>query len=101
MPGGTPRPLHPALGYSARLAGRRPGGWFRESATHRLGEQAERATREAWEKGTPTRPDGKAREFDFGRRVGTGPNGGGQTRVKTHMDDNGMIHGHPSGPESP
>ncbi len=64
-------------------------------------EQAERATREAWEKGTPTRPDGKAREFDFGRRVGTGPNGGGQTRVKTHMDDNGMIHGHPSGPESP
>ncbi|MDQ4032634.1 MAG: hypothetical protein M3332_10355 [Actinomycetota bacterium] len=64
-------------------------------------EQADRLTREAWEKGTPTRPDGKVREFDFGRRVGTGPNGGEQTKVKTHMDDNGMIHGHPTGPESP
>jgi hypothetical protein len=64
-------------------------------------EQAERLTREAWEKGTPTRPDGKVREFDFGRRAGTGPNGGEQTRVKTHMDDKGMVHGHPSGPESP
>lgn len=63
--------------------------------------QAEKLTREAWDKGAPVRHDGKVREFDFGRRVGTGPNGGQQTRVKVHMDDNGMIHGHPSGPESP
>jgi hypothetical protein len=100
----------PGAGVLGSAGGAPPGGMVSYNNRVKQGkstsyfddaEQAERATREAWEKGTPTRPDGKAREFDFGRRVGTGPNGGGQTRVKTHMDDNGMIHGHPSGPESP
>ena len=36
---------------------------------------------------------------DYGRSVGTGANGGDQTRVRVHEDSRGKIHGHPDGPE--
>jgi hypothetical protein len=36
---------------------------------------------------------------DYGRPVGTGANGGDQTRVRVHEDSRGKIHGHPDGPE--
>lgn len=36
---------------------------------------------------------------NYGRPVGTGANGGDQTRVRVHEDSRGKIHGHPDGPE--
>lgn len=63
--------------------------------------EAEALTQEAWSKGTqvPKRPS--IRDYDFGRRIGTGPNGGGQSVVRVHQDGAGKIHGHPSGQETP
>lgn len=60
--------------------------------------EAEKYTKEAWEKGTevPGRPGVK--DYDFGYPVGESPNGGTQSTVRVHMDSSGAIHGHPSGP---
>ena len=58
------------------------------------------ATRIANERGTsvPGRPNVK--DYEFGVGVGTGPNGGTQTRVRVHTSPKtGEIHGHPVGPE--
>jgi hypothetical protein len=38
-------------------------------------------------------------DLETGDRVGTGPKGGTQTSVRVHVDDQGRIHGHPSGKE--
>lgn len=59
----------------------------------------EKATRIAHERGAPVPGRPNVKEYDFGRSVGTGPRGGMQTRVRVHEDQNGQIHGHPSGPE--
>jgi hypothetical protein len=61
--------------------------------------EADALTQEAWSKGAPVPNRKGVKEYDFGRRVGTGPKGGGQTRVRVHEDSKGRIHGHPSGPE--
>ena len=62
-------------------------------------DSADELTREAWRNGSPTdRPN--VRDYDYGRRIGTGPRGGGQSRVRVHMDGQGRIHGHPAGPET-
>ncbi len=63
--------------------------------------EADALTQEAWRKGTPrpARPD--IRDHDFGRRIGTAPNGDGQSTVSVHQDEAGRIHGHPSGQEFP
>jgi hypothetical protein len=63
-------------------------------------DEADALTREAWERGSPVpdRPD--IREYDFGRPVGKGPNGGGQSVVRVHKDQKDRIHGHPSGRET-
>lgn len=63
-------------------------------------KDAEKYTQEAWEKGSPVPGKPQARDYDFGHPVGTGPNGGSQTKVRVHMDSQGRIHGHPAGPES-
>ncbi len=63
--------------------------------------EAEALTREAWKKGTPDRDRSNVRDYDFGRRIGTGPKGGGQSTVRVHQDQIGRIHGHPSGQETP
>jgi hypothetical protein len=59
---------------------------------------AEKYTKEAWEKGTdvPNRPGVK--DYEFGRPIGESPNGGTQSRVRVHMNSDGEIHGHPVGP---
>mgnify|MGYP001566709771 CR=1 FL=1 len=66
-----------------------------------FGQQSgQQLTQQAWAKGQvvdPKRPN--VREHDFGFSVGTGPNGGMQTRVRVHQDSQGRIHGHPSGPQ--
>lgn len=62
-------------------------------------EEADQLTQEAWEKGKPVPGRPNVREHDFERPVGTGPNGGSQTRVRVHQDTEGRIHGHPAGPE--
>ncbi len=56
-------------------------------------------TQVAFEKGKPVPGRPNVREHDFGVSIGTGPNGGMQTRVRVHQDSKGRIHGHPSGPE--
>lgn len=60
---------------------------------------AERLTREAFNKGKIVPGRKNVREYNFGKPVGTGPNGGIQTRVRAHQDSKGRIHGHPAGPE--
>ena len=45
----------------------------------------------------PTRPGVKDKEYN--RPIGTGPNGGQQTKVSVHEGSKGRIHGHPAGPE--
>lgn len=63
--------------------------------------EADALTQEAWRKGSPrpARPD--IRDHDFGRRIGTAPNGDSQSTVSVHQDAEGRIHGHPSGQELP
>lgn len=61
--------------------------------------EADALTQEAWAKGTPVPGRPGVKDYDAGRPIGTGPNGGSQTRVRVHQDANGAIHGHPSGPE--
>ncbi|MEQ9345461.1 MAG: hypothetical protein RIG26_03365, partial [Thalassospira sp.] len=56
-------------------------------------------TQEAFSKGNPVNGRPGVKDYDFGVSVGTGPNGGMQTRVRVHQDRKGQIHGHPSGPE--
>jgi RHS repeat-associated protein len=65
------------------------------------GEQSgEMATQIANQKGLPVAGRPNVKEYDFGVSVGTGPNGGSQTRVRVHTSPkSGEIHGHPSGPE--
>jgi hypothetical protein len=63
--------------------------------------EADALTQEAWDKGTPIPKRPGIREYDFGRRIGEGPNGGSQSTVRVHEDSAGNIHGHPSGREIP
>ncbi len=64
-------------------------------------EEADKLVEEAWTKGSSVKGDPNVRDFDFGRPVGTGPNGGLQSKVRVHMDSGGLKHGHPAGPETP
>lgn len=57
--------------------------------------QADRLTQEAWKKGKPVEGRPNVRDHDFGRRVGTNPNGEAATKVRVHEDGAGRIHGHP------
>jgi hypothetical protein len=81
--------------YKLRLAARKPTSYFHDARS------ANKYTYDAWYKGSPVRGDPRLREYDFGHPVGVGPKGGSQTRVRVHMDNNGDVHGHPSGPETP
>ena len=60
---------------------------------------ADTLTTMAWAKGSklPGRPNVK--ELAFGRDIGKSPSGKNQRSVRVHQDDQGRIHGHPSGPE--
>jgi len=64
-------------------------------------KSGEIATRIAEERGVPVPGRPNVKEYDFGIGIGTGPNGGIQTRVRVHTSPStGEIHGHPSGPET-
>ena len=63
--------------------------------------EADALTQEAWQKGTPVPKQPGVREYDFGRRIGTGGYGGGQSSVRVSQDSAGKIHGHPIGRETP
>lgn len=67
-----------------------------------FGDQSgEIATRIAEERGVPVPGRPNVKEYNFGIGIGTGPNGGIQTRVRVHTSPStGEIHGHPSGPET-
>ena len=41
------------------------------------------------------------REYDFGRRIGTAPDGKGQSIVRIKRDSGGRIYGHPCGWKEP
>ena len=81
--------------YRRRLADGKPTSYFHDERS------ANRYTYDAWYRGTPVRGNPRVREYDFGHPVGVGPRGGHQTRVRVHMDNDGHVHGHPSGPETP
>ncbi|MGC9269884.1 hypothetical protein [Acidiphilium sp.] len=63
-------------------------------------EDADQLTQEAAKKGQPVPGRPGVKDWNAGRRIGTGPNGGGQDVVRVHEDSQGRIHGHPSGPEN-
>ncbi len=81
--------------YSNRTAQGKPTSAF-------FGDQSgEIATRIAEERGVPVPGRPNVKEYNFGIGIGTGPNGGIQTRVRVHTSPStGEIHGHPSGPET-
>jgi hypothetical protein len=62
-------------------------------------DDADQLTQEAAEKGKPVSGRPGVKDWNAGRRIGTGPNGGGQDVVRVHEDSQGRIHAHPSGPE--
>jgi hypothetical protein len=63
-------------------------------------DEADQLTQEAAEKGKPVPGRPGVKDWNAGRRIGTGPNGGGQDVVRVHEDSQGRIHGHPAGPEN-
>ncbi|WP_139334180.1 MULTISPECIES: hypothetical protein [Acidiphilium] len=63
-------------------------------------DEADQLTQEAAEKGNPVPGRPGVKDWNAGRRIGTGPNGGGQDVVRVHEDSLGRIHGHPAGPEN-
>jgi hypothetical protein len=107
LPPGPPPPKTPSISpqkqaghvkgtpqYNNRIKQGKPTSAFDDAKT------AEQLTQEAWEKGTPVPGRPNVRDFDFHRSIGTGPNGGTQTKVRVHMDEKKRIHGHPTGQES-
>jgi hypothetical protein len=64
-------------------------------------QEADDLTQEAWQKGAPVQGRPNVKDHDFGRPIGTGPSGGSQTKVRVHQGNDGRIHGHPAGPETP
>lgn len=52
-------------------------------------------TYEAWSRGTTNPRNPRQRDLDFGYTTGHTVDGKPQTKVRVHMDDKGMIHGHP------
>ena len=63
-------------------------------------KSGEKLTRDTYENGSPVPGRPNVKERDFGISTGTGPNGGMQTKVRSHQSPKtGQIHGHPSGPE--
>lgn len=63
--------------------------------------EADELTREASERGTPSK-DPNVRDYDTGRRVGTGPSGEPQKVVRAvRAPSSNTLHGYPYGPKSP
>ncbi|MFC4069389.1 hypothetical protein [Actinoplanes subglobosus] len=56
---------------------------------------ANRLTYEAWYRGTPNPRRADQRDYDFQEPVGHTSRGVPQSKVRVHMDQDGMIHGHP------
>jgi hypothetical protein len=79
--------------YEERIRQNKPTSYFDDKET------ADRLTQEAYEKGQRVDNHENAVDHDFGYIIGTGPNGGSQTKVRVHQDQAGRIHGHPAGPE--
>jgi len=63
--------------------------------------EADALTQEAWQKGTPVPNQPGVRDYNVGRRIGTGGYGGGQSSVRVYQNSAGRIHAHPVGPETP
>jgi RHS repeat-associated protein len=61
--------------------------------------EADALTREALVKGSPVPGQPGKFEHDFGGPIGRGPNGGNQNKIRVHVDQDAIFHGHPSGPE--
>lgn len=60
-------------------------------------EDAYILVQQAWASGIPVPNRPGVRDYDFGRRIGTAPDGRAQTRVRVHQGADGRIHGHPVG----
>jgi hypothetical protein len=52
-------------------------------------------TWQAWRQGKPNPRNPRQRDYDFGYTTGWTEKGRPQTKVRVHMDNNGLIHGHP------
>ncbi|HUP69040.1 MAG TPA: hypothetical protein VM142_04405 [Acidimicrobiales bacterium] len=53
------------------------------------GAHVDGLSRYAWQHGTPVPGRPNVRDLDFGFRIGSGPSGGWQSRVRVHMDQQG------------
>jgi hypothetical protein len=62
-------------------------------------DEADDLTVDTWNTGVEVLGNPKQRTKEYGRKTGAQQNGTGSTHtgVKTHMDDNGKVHGHPFG----
>lgn len=58
---------------------------------------ADPLTREAWRHGTAVRGRPRVREWNAGRRIGAGPDGGSLTHIRVSRDQQGRIYGWPAG----
>ena len=63
--------------------------------------EADALVQEAWEKGSPLPKRPNVRDYDFGRRIRTAPDGQGQSVVRVTKDAAGRIHGSPYGWKQP
>ncbi|MCC9312500.1 type IV secretion protein Rhs, partial [Kitasatospora sp. RB6PN24] len=79
--------------YQKRIADGTPTSVFRNRA------EADAYAQHAWDNGTPVPGRPHQRDYEYGKPVGRGPNGGWQTKVRVHQDQAGKIHGHPAGRE--
>ncbi len=79
--------------YNNRLKQGKPTSAFDGQA------DVDKLVRDTLEHGSPVPNQPGKFDLETGSSVGTGPNGGPQTKVRVHVDSKGEAHGHPAGRE--
>ncbi|EOT4001614.1 RHS repeat-associated core domain-containing protein, partial [Escherichia coli] len=79
--------------YNNRLKQGKPTSAFDSQA------DVDKLVRDTLEHGNPVPNQPGKFDLETGSPVGTGPNGGTQSKVRVHIDSKGEAHGHPAGRE--
>nr|WP_272897233.1 hypothetical protein [Escherichia fergusonii] len=79
--------------YNNRLKQGKPTSAFDSQA------DVDKLVRDTLEHGNPVPNQPGKFDLETGSPVGTGPNGGTQSKVRVHIDSKGEVHGHPAGRE--
>ena len=79
--------------YKNRLKQGKPTSAFDSQA------DVDKLVRDTLERGNPVPNQPGKFDLETGSPIGTGPNGGSQTKVRVHVDSKGEAHGHPAGRE--